>query len=215
MSEKRHWLVRDHDDASNYSVCIAELPPVPVGTCWMYQGNVGDGEWLAENPQPQSDGTVYGHKLEPGGGPVDVSEWFPEGGRHCTNCAHENEHCPEQCDDKPSGHYPGWKPRKQPFKPTLSADDIMEDLGYNAAGKARGEDEGGCEMRTFKVVAVEQPSVIEIQNGAEAKVIQTLDDILAKDERTALWIAGTKLSKETAQKMRSSLVELTVVPFGP
>jgi len=69
-------------------------------------------------------------------------------------------------------------------------------------------------MRTFKVVAVEKPSLIEEQAGAEAKVILSEDDLIAKDERAAAFIAGTKLIQKGDKKVRMSLVDIEVIPFG-
>jgi hypothetical protein len=83
-----------------------------------------------------------------------------------------------------------WKPRKQPFKPTLSADDIMEDLGYNAAGKARGEDEGGCEMKKYSVDVVEQPTVVGAQGGEGPRDIVKDFRCTASSERGAIFLAG-------------------------
>lgn len=76
-SNDRMWLVRA--DYGAWSSCWSPHPPTKIarGMCkgmWS-RPNSGEavGYWKSYTPGP--DGTVCGQRLQPGGGPVDVTEW--------------------------------------------------------------------------------------------------------------------------------------------
>jgi hypothetical protein len=168
--------------------------------------------------EPSPDGTVYGHTLEPGGGPVDVSEWFPGGGRTCGNCAeqyagmfcHVNKDAANRCDGKRS-----WKPRE----------------ANNAPAIPPGPDEGGRTMsemqktETFDVVLTQEPTPEEARERGKIGVKVFDERITARSRDGALVKAAFKLAGQSRKALEGSktastdalnldMIAPTVVPFG-
>lgn len=114
MSEK-HWLVRNE---RSYAVFHSHNKPVRgiSGGFW-----VGGAEGASiQAVDMDTEQRALGHHLEPGGGPVDVSAWFPPEGKSCGNCGwhsgfdgHGNPCNREKCVELDIGDNPEWKPRKQ------------------------------------------------------------------------------------------------------
>jgi hypothetical protein len=187
MGEK-HWLVRASRD---YWRVDMDHIKRKVGGTWSTNDRA---PWIthATPCTPSPDGTVYGHKLEPGGGPVDVSEGFPDGGRRCQNCRHAhvpmmNRIC-RTPDDNCCGHvggYPNWEPPEQ-----------MKSEAHSAAGKARGEDEGGCEMKKYSVDVIEEPTVVGAQGGEGPRDIVKDFRCTASSERGAIFLAGREVKPD-------------------
>ncbi|MHC4501825.1 MAG: hypothetical protein ACYTFI_00850 [Planctomycetota bacterium] len=122
MSEK-HWLVRRIASlGGGYSVCRSEKPPHKANSgSWTYAGQ--PGLWVEQGVEIPAIQTRYGWHIQPGGGPVDISHWFPEGGRRCDNCGWKR--ADYVCESPHTGHEQGacvnhrkphWKPHWQPRK---------------------------------------------------------------------------------------------------
>lgn len=191
MGEKRHWLVRlregNRDDA--YNMGVGPNPPQWYGYAgWTIPG----GNWLTHIPVLEAEAR-YGHKLEPGGGPVDVSEWFPEGGRKCGNCgclharichADRIPHA-DVCDCE------DWKPREQAIEPIKMSPHVkammdcvqeIQDEIFSATAIPPGE-EGGRTMERYPVEVWDKDD-----EGKRKKLHADLDTpgyMVAKSPQTA------------------------------
>jgi hypothetical protein len=133
MGERRHFLVRESYAKHNeqYLVFSAGSAGGLVlkrdGQWFCNTGAFTDGKLVAGHTQRDidlaPDGTVFGHKLSPGGGPVDVSEWFPRFGRVCINCGWvQGKACIEPSDPIRAITCERWKPRRQDVTEHINSD---------------------------------------------------------------------------------------------
>ncbi len=142
MGEKRHSLIRTD------GYWLVDLDKVrPIGGITWQTTDMKPWWDHAEAVDSSPDGTAYGHKLELGGGPVDVSEWFPAAGRACANCGFFTRYAAKPCPHSTECYgNKYWKPCEQARIAGLTADEIMEHVELIDPPAIPPGEEGGRTM---------------------------------------------------------------------
>lgn len=240
----KHWLVRSgHPRWGQHYHLYKHIEPPTLGNGNSWYAQAGhENCWVEYDLKPGPDGSVYGRKLEPGGGPVDVSAWFPENGKNCTNCGNSREvtmtTCPwfARCID--ASH---WKPREPEhiassaegysqmtappgghrIHPTGGLFISSDPLGYdrfNTQPSIPGVGEGGSTMaktRLFQVGLVDEPNEQQARELGHIGKLVYYGVIPARDEQSAIVKAMAALAAdENAPKYDVDMIAATVAPFG-
>lgn len=220
MSE-RHWLTRGRDPA-DYTLFAGteldvELQKKGHWCCNIH--HLGNPVMRVERRRnkPRPDGTVYGHKLEPGGGPVDVSAWFPEDGKTCANCgwskAVTGHLCPKACIRLPEHERPDWKPRKNRPTGTHAELILVDEFAHNQPS-IPGAGEGGRTMKKYRIDVVEKRTVVGEQGGQPIREVLMGFSTVASSERGAILKAGAAIGEKLAEYAEERLVfAVDAIPF--